>query len=119
MATIKLLTFVSGTSATYSIDGGDPRNATVDGDKVTIDGYGTFDLTTLANTEFVADAGLTGELVIDITDISGAKLVKADFSKAAGGVKFEGKDGQTVTFGTGADTLVQKSGNKVTVAGYN
>ena len=85
--------------------------------KATVAGYGTFDFSTASTTKFVADAALTGEIQLAVPT-GAATLTAADFSKAAGGVKFEGKDGQTVTFGTGADTLVQTAG-KVTVAGYN
>ena len=129
MATIKLLTFTAGSSATYSIDGVGSYDATVDGNKVTIKGYGTFDLTTVAKAEFVADAGLTGELAIAFdtsnAGLTGAALAKADFSKASG-VKFTGTADTTdiiagagndlvslaagatqttVTLGAGADTL--------------
>ena len=87
--------------------------------KVTVAGIGTFNWSAGVNkATFVADSALSGEIGITTSD-SGDKVLSADFSKAAGGVKFEGADGQTVTFGTGADTLVQKSGNSVTVAGYN
>ena len=85
--------------------------------KVTIAGIGTFDWTTATDkATFVGDAVLSGDIEIEVTT---GKVVSADFSKAAGGVKFTGADGQTVTFGTGADTLVQANSDKVTVAGYN
>ena len=142
MATIKLLTFTSGKSATYSIDGGSTLTATVDGNKVIINGYGTFDLSTPASTTFTADAGLTGDFAIefDTNNITGAALAKADFSKASG-VKFEknagtaeiigtaGNDyikaGHTtavnVTLGAGADTLEldDAAANEVNLADYN
>ena len=98
--------------AVYTLTTGD-----VTANKATAAGYGTFDFSTASTTKFVADAALAGEISLVVPSAS-ATLTAADFSKAAGGVKFEGKDGQTVTFGTGADTLVQNSG-KVTVAGYN
>ena len=93
MTTIKLLTFNEGAqTATYQINGTDPaRDAIVDGKKVIINDYGTFDLTNgVGSAEFVADAGLTGELAIRFgtdTSLTGAKLLKADFSKTSG-VKF-------------------------------
>ena len=145
MATIKLLTFEAGKKATYNIDGGSTLTATVDGNKVIINGYGTFDLSAVSKATFTADAGLTGELVIEFetsgTGLTGAKLVKADFSKASG-VKFEnnagtaeiigtaGNDvikagaatpGVNVTLGAGADTLVldDSAANEVTLADYN
>ena len=111
MATIKLLTFDAvAKKATYSINGAGNFDAIVDGKKVTINGYGTFDLTDVTKAEFVADAGLTGELVIQFnTDASGltnAKLLKADFSKASG-VKFTGTaDTTDITGGAGNDTLI-------------
>ena len=112
MATIKLLTFdASKKTATYTIDGGSTLNATVDGNKVIINGYGTFDLSTVTKAEFVADAGLTGELKIEIdtsgTGLSAVKLVKADFSKAVAGIKFTGDASVTsFTGGAGNDTLI-------------
>ena len=83
--------------------------------KVTVAGVGTFDFSTAAQTTFTADAALAGEITLTTT---GATVTAADFSKTAGGVKFEATGGQTVTFGTGADTLVQTSGD-VVVNGYN
>ena len=145
MAKIKLLTFESGKTATYSIDGASQAlTATVDGNKVTINGYGTFDLTTPASTTFTADAGLTGDFAIEFdtsgTGLTGAALAKADFSKASG-VKFvenatttdiigtAGNDyikaGHTtavnVTLGAGADTLEldEAAANEVNLADYN
>ena len=84
--------------------------------KVTVAGVGTFDFSAASETKFVADAALTGEIQLAVP--SGATLKVVDFSKAAGGVKFAGVGGQTVTFGTGADTLEQSSGD-VVVNGYN
>ena len=146
MAKIKLLTFdkTAGT-ATYNIDGGTTINAKVEGTKVIINGYGTFDLTDVSKTVFVADAGLTGELAIEFetsgTGLTGAVLAKADFSKASG-VKFvknvgttdiigtAGNDyikagattpGVNVTLGAGADTLEldETAANEVNLADYN
>ena len=140
MATIKLLTFTSGKSATYSIDGGSTLTATVDGNKVIINGYGTFDLSTPASTTFTADAGLTGDFAIefDTNNITGAALAKADFSKASG-VKFEKNAGTAeiigtagndvikagdasavkVTLGAGADTIDVVADKEVKIADYN
>ena len=143
MAKIELSTFdkTAGT-ATYNIDGGTAINAKVEGTKVIINGYGTFDLSTPASTTFTADAGLTGDFAIefDTNNITGAALAKADFSKASG-VKFEknagtaeiigtaGNDyikaGHTtavnVTLGAGADTLEldEAAANEVNLADYN
>ena len=143
MATIKLLTFdASKKTATYTIDGGSTLNATVDGNKVIINGYGTFDLSTVTKAEFVADAGLTGELEItfDTSDagLTGAALAKADFSKASG-VKFENNAGTAeiigtagndvikagdasavkVALGAGADTIDVVADKEVKIADYN
>ena len=146
MATIKL-TKLENSELSYTLNGGTATlTAKVVDNKATINGYGTFDLTTIAKAEFVADAGLTGELEITFdgsgTGLSGAALVKADFSKASG-VKFENNAGTTdiigsagndvikageatsgvkVTLGEGADTLVLDEGtasNKVDLADYN
>ena len=142
MAKIKLLTFdkTAGT-ATYNIGSGTTINAKVEGTKVIINGYGTFDLTDASKTVFVADAGLTGELAIEIdSGVAGATLTKADLSKASG-VKFvenvalaeiigtAGNDyikaGHTtavnVTLGAGADTLEldEAAANEVNLADYN
>ena len=87
-----------------------------DAKKVTVAGVGSFDWNSgIDKVAFAADAALAGEISLTATD---ATITAADFSKAAGGVKFTGEDGQTVTFGTGADTLVQTNG-QVAVAGYN
>ena len=103
MTTIHLLSFDAGV-AKYKINDGAERNAVVDGKKVTINGYGTFDLADVANAEFVADAGLTGELAIDVTSVN-AKLVKADFSKASG-VNYTGTaDLTNIIGGAGNDTI--------------
>ena len=142
MATIKLLTFTSGKSAKYSIDGVGNYDATVDGDKVTINGYGTFDLSTVSKATFTADAGLTGELEITFdtsaTGLNTAALAKADFSKASG-VKFENNAGTAeiigtagndvikaggtsavkVTLGAGADTIDVVADKEVKIADYN
>ena len=108
-------------SSTIEVDGKSVYTLTdkdVSENKATVAGYGTFDFSTASTTKFVADAALTGEITLVVPSAS-ATLTAADFSKAAGGVKFTGANGQTVTFGTGADTLVQANSDKVTVAGYN
>ena len=141
MAKIKLSTFdkTAGT-ATYNIDGGTAINAKVEGTKVIINGYGTFDLSTPASTTFTADAGLTGDFAIefDTNNITGAALAKADFSKASG-VKFEKNAGTAeiigtagndvikagdasavkVTLGAGADTIDVVADKEVKIADYN
>ena len=111
MATIKL-TKLENSELSYTLNGGTATlTAKVVDNKATINGYGTFDLTTIASAEFVADAGLTGELKIEIdtsgTGLSAVKLVKADFSKAVAGIKFTGDASVTsFTGGAGNDTLI-------------
>ncbi|MDD7656952.1 MAG: hypothetical protein PUJ23_09245, partial [Veillonellaceae bacterium] len=102
-----------GTDDVYTLSAADEQTSVA-----SATGVGTFDWTTATDkATFKADAALAGEIQLVVP--SSATLKVVDFSKAAGGVKFEGANGQTVTFGTGADTLVQTGSNKVTVAGYN
>ena len=74
--------------------------------KVTVAGIGTFDWTNDTDkATFVADSTLSGE--IGITTKSTAKVLSADFSKTAAGIKFTG-DVNVTTFagGAGNDTLI-------------
>ena len=149
MATIKL-TKIENSELSYTLDGGVATlTAKVADNKATINGYGTFDLTDVSKTVFVADAGLTGELAIEIETngigLGTAVLKEADLSKASGvtfkdnpktakiigtagndcikaGDTITGSDpGVKVTLGAGADTLEldETGANKVTLADYN
>lgn len=72
--------------------------------KVTVAGIGTFDWTVDAdNATFVADAALAGEYKFELT---GLKVVSADFSKTTAGIQFAGDANVVSIFGgKGNDTL--------------
>ena len=139
MTTIKLMAWDSSKNeATVQVNGSPYSNVKVEGTNVKVEGYGTLNLASTSAIEFTADAALTGEVSIEFdTSVAGAKLAKADFSKASG-VKFAGTADTTdiiagagndlvslaagatkttVTLGAGADTLdisaVTGTGNKV------
>ena len=85
--------------------------------KVTVAGVGTFDFTTPATTTFTADAVLAGEINLTATD---ATIVSADFSKAAGGVKFATTtDILTVTAGAGNDTIASDQNGVINAGAGN
>ena len=85
--------------------------------KVTVAGVGTFDFTTPATTTFTADAVLAGEINLTATD---ATIVSADFSKAAGGVKFATTtDILTVTAGAGNDTIASAQNGVINAGAGN
>ena len=85
--------------------------------KVTVAGVGTFDFTTPATTTFTADAVLAGEINLTAT---GATIVSADFSKAAGGVKFATTtDIVTVTAGAGNDTIASAQNGVINAGAGN
>ena len=84
---------------------------------VTVAGVGTFDFTTPATTKFIADAALAGEINLTATD---ATIVSADFSKAAGGVKFATTtDILTVTAGAGNDTITSAQNGVINAGAGN
>ena len=75
--------------------------------RVTVAGIGTFDWTADTNkATFVADSALSGEIGITTSD-NADKVLSADFSKAAAGIKFTGDASITsFTGGAGNDTLI-------------
>ena len=80
--------------------------------KVTVADVGTFEWDDSGNATFKADAALSGEITLEITE--GASLKEVDFSKAAGITYTGGANVASITGGAGNDYV--KIDNTTTVA---